>query len=335
MSKKLAEVAAKVGVSPATVSRVLNGRPGVAPATRQAVLTALDVLGYERPSKLRGEGARLVGLVLPELQNPIFPALADVVGGALVQRGYTPVLYTLNASGVSESDCIDLMLEQHVSGVIFLGGNYNGSDSPHSHYKRLTAVGLPTVLVSARAENLAFPTVSTDDGAAAEQAVVHLHQLGHRRIGLLMGTPDSVPSQRKVEAALRVLARLGCDVDDDLIVRGLYSMEAGQAGGSRLISAGATAMVCASDMLALGAMRAARRAGLEVPRDISVVGYDDSVLMGITDPPLTTVRQPIDSMGRTAIDLLVGQMRGTYTTTEEFLFQPELVLRGSTGPHRG
>ncbi|WP_158791024.1 LacI family DNA-binding transcriptional regulator, partial [Streptomyces sp. NRRL WC-3549] len=94
MTRRLAQVARKVGVSEATVSRVLNGKPGVSDATRQAVLSALDVLGYERPTQLRGERARLVGLVLPELQNPIFPAFAEVVGGALAQQGLTPVLCT-------------------------------------------------------------------------------------------------------------------------------------------------------------------------------------------------------------------------------------------------
>src|SRR3954465_10181641 len=98
-TRRLAEVAKKVGVSEATVSRVLNGKPGVSDATRAAVLTALDVLGYERPTQLRGERARLVGLVLPELGNPIFPALAEVVGGALAQRGFTPVLCTRTAGG--------------------------------------------------------------------------------------------------------------------------------------------------------------------------------------------------------------------------------------------
>src|SRR5258707_1263181 len=98
-ARRLAEVATKVGVSEATVSRVLNGKPGVAEGTRAAILTALDVLGYERPTQLRGERARLIGLVLPELQNPIFPALAEVVGGALAQRGFTPVLCTRTAGG--------------------------------------------------------------------------------------------------------------------------------------------------------------------------------------------------------------------------------------------
>src|SRR5215218_10615856 len=115
MSRRLADVARKVGVSEATVSRVLNGKPGVSAATRDAVLTALDVLGYERPSKLRGERARLVGLVMPELSNPIFPAFAEVMAGALAKRGFTPVLCTRTVDGVSEADYVEILLDQHVS----------------------------------------------------------------------------------------------------------------------------------------------------------------------------------------------------------------------------
>lgn len=335
MSKRLKEVAAKVGVSEATVSRVLNDKPGVSEATRQAVLTQLDVLGYERPSKLRGARARLVGLVLPELQNPIFPALAEIVGGGLTQNGYTPLLCTQNSGGITESDYVDLMLQQQVSGVIFVGGNYTEADAPHGHYERLRRVNLPTVLVSAPVPDIDFATVSTDDVSAAEQAVSHLHQLGHRRIGLLLGPVGHVPSQRKRAGAERVLARLGAPLDPDLVVNGLYSIESGQAGASRLFAAGATGIVCASDPLALGAVRAARRMGLDVPGDVSVIGYDDSTLMGFTEPPLTTVRQPIDAMGRTVIDLLLGQIAGTASPGDELLFEPELVLRGSTGPARG
>src|SRR5437763_5767983 len=126
MTKRLSDVARYAGVSEATVSRVLNQKPGVAKATQELVLTALDVLGYERPTKLRGERLRLVGLVLPELQNPIFPALAEIIGGGLTQNGYTPLLCTQqNAGGITESDYVDLLLQQQVSGVIFLGGNYS------------------------------------------------------------------------------------------------------------------------------------------------------------------------------------------------------------------
>lgn len=335
MSKRLAEVARKVGVSEATVSRVLNDKPGVSDATRQAVLTALDVLGYERPTKLRGERARLVGLVLPELTNPIFPALAEIIGGGLTQNGYTPLLCTQNAGGITESDYVDLLLQQQVSGVIFLGGNYSQTDAPHEHYGRLRRVNLPTVFVNARIPELEFATVSTDDAAAAEQAVIHLHQLGHRRIGMLLGPADHVPSQRKLAAARRVLDDLGSPLSDDLVVRGLYSLESGQAGATRLMGAGATAIVCASDPLALGAVRAARRSGRAVPADLSVVGFDDSALMSCTEPPLTTVRQPIESMGRTVIELLLAQIQGAVGAGDELLFEPELVLRASTAPLAG
>lgn len=332
MSKRLAEVAKKVGVSEATVSRVLNDKPGVSDATRQAVLTALDVLGYERPTKLRGERSRLVGLVLPELQNPIFPALAEIVGGGLTQNGYTPLLCTQTAGGITEADYVDLLLQQQVSGVVFLGGNYSQADAPHDHYERLRQVRLPTVLVNARVDDLAFATVSTDDGAAAEQAVSHLLQLGHRRIGMLMGPADHIPSRRKLAAAQEVLARAGVPFDGSLVVRGLYSLESGQAGASRLLASGATAIVCASDVLALGAVRAARRTGRSVPADVSIVGFDDSFLMSCTEPPLTTVRQPIESMGRTAIELLLAQISGSAEAGDELLFEPELVLRSTTGP---
>src|SRR5882757_9875140 len=110
MTRRLAEVAKRVGVSEATVSRVLNGKPGVSDTTREAVLTALDVLGYERPTQLRGQRARLVGLVLPELSNPIFPAFAEVVADALSRRGVTPVLCTRTAAGVSEAAYVEMLL---------------------------------------------------------------------------------------------------------------------------------------------------------------------------------------------------------------------------------
>src|SRR2546423_6184356 len=143
MTRRLAEVAQYVGVSEATVSRVLNGKPGISDATRAAVLTALDVLGYERPSKLRGQRARLVGLVLPELQNPIFPAFAEVVAGALAQRGFTPVLCTRTEEGVSEVEYVDMLLEQQVSGVIFAGGLYAQAAADHEHYRRTRGRGPP------------------------------------------------------------------------------------------------------------------------------------------------------------------------------------------------
>jgi DNA-binding LacI/PurR family transcriptional regulator len=361
-TRRLADVAKKVGVSEATVSRVLNGKAGVSDSTREAVLTALDVLGYERPTQLRGERARLIGLVLPELQNPIFPALAEVIGGALAQRGFTPVLCTRTAGGLSEADYVGMLLDQHVSGVVFAGGHCGEANAPHEHYRLLRSRGIPAVLLHAAVDDLAFPVVSTDDMTATGQAYDHLASLGHRRIGLVVGPADHVPSRRKLAGFIERV-RLAAGVapigtvpaetvpaetvpagpvpagtvaaaDDGVpapVEHAMFSLEGGQAATTRLLRHGVTGVICGSDVLALGAIRAVRRAGLSVPRDVSVVGYDDSAFMNCTDPPLTTVRQPIEAMGKAAVTLLVSQIENMAVYPEELLFEPELVVRGSTG----
>ncbi|MFE9424716.1 LacI family DNA-binding transcriptional regulator [Kitasatospora sp. NPDC006697] len=332
MKSRLAEVAQKVGVSEATVSRVLNGRPGVSESTRNAVLTALDVLGYERPTQLRGERARLIGLVLPELQNPIFPALAEVVGGALVQRGFTPVLCTRTAGGLSEEDYVTMLLEQQVSGVVFAGGHFAEADAPHEHYEQLRERGVPAVVLNAAVGDLGFPQVATDDAVAVEQAFGHLAALGHEKIGMIVGPADHIPSRRKLAAFAQQYRRLGRQPEPGWIAHALFALEGGRAAAARMLRAGVTGIICGSDPLALGAIRAARRADLSVPGDVSVVGFDDSAFMNCTEPPLTTVRQPIEALGRAAVALLVRQIEGADVTAEELLFEPELVVRGSTGP---
>jgi DNA-binding LacI/PurR family transcriptional regulator len=333
MKRRLAEVASRAGVSEATVSRVLNSKAGVSEATRQTVLTALDVLGYERPTKLRGERARLVGLVLPELQNPIFPALAEVIGAALSQHGLTPVLCTQTTGDTGEAAYVDMLLEQQqVAGIVFAGGHYSQADADHAHYERLARRKLPVVLINAGIDRLPFPRVVCDDASAMEQALEHVLALGHRRIGLILGPRDHEPSRRKLEAARTVLSNAGAPLADELVVHAQYSFQSGQAAATSLIPRDVTALVCASDPLALGAIRAVRRCGLRVPEDVSIVGYDDSALMSAIEPPLTTVRQPIEAMGRAAVAALLAQMRSEELPLGELLFEPELVVRKSTRP---
>ncbi|RMI36462.1 LacI family DNA-binding transcriptional regulator [Streptomyces triticirhizae] len=337
MTRRLAQVAQKVGVSEATVSRVLNGKPGVSEATRQAVLTALDVLGYERPTQLRGERGRLVGLILPELQNPIFPAFAEVLGGVLAQRGLVPVLCTQTPGGIQETDYVDLLLQQQVSGVVFAGGHYAQADASHDHYRLLAERRLPVVLMNASVPGLGFPRVSCDDAVAVEQAWRHLASLGHERIGLVLGPADHIPSQRKLAAARAAAEAGGGELPSERVARAMYTLEGGQAATATLLERGVTGVICASDVIALGAIRAARRRGLSVPDDLSVVGFDDSALMTSTSPPLSTVRQPIEAMGRAAVEVLVAQFGGRDVGRDELLFEPELVVRESTGqaPRRG
>jgi DNA-binding LacI/PurR family transcriptional regulator len=238
------------------------------------------------------------------------------------------VLCIRTAGGLSEADYVGMLLDQHVSGVVFAGGHSPRAAAPHDHYRLLRSRGIPAVLFNASVDDLDFPCVSTDDVTAAGQAYTHLASLGHQRIGLVLGPEDHVPSRRKL-AAFAAHARRG--TGNAPVEHALFSLEGGQAATTRLLRHGVTGVICGSDVLALGAIRAIRRAGLSVPGDVSVVGYDDSAFMNCTDPPLTTVRQPIESMGKAAVALLVNQIEIMAVYTEELLFEPELVVRGSTG----
>jgi DNA-binding LacI/PurR family transcriptional regulator len=319
-------VANYAGVSEATVSRVLHDRPGVAQATRDSVLTALDVFGFPRPKPVRGERARLIGLVLPDLSNPVFPAFADVIAVSLVQRGFVPVLCTRTSDGVSEAHYIQMLLANQVGGIIFVGSSF--ADAGAEQARQLTERKLPMVLINAADENLGVPQVSVDDAAAVEQATAHLEGLGHERIGLILGPYGHVPSMRKLAG----WKRHGRDAD--YADHTVFSMEGGRAAAHRLLDRGVTGLVCASDALALGAVRAVRKQGMEVPGDVSVVGFDDSTFMSVTDPPLTTMRQPVREMAAAAVSSLFAQLDGRLLVNDEITFDPELIVRGTTAPRK-
>src|SRR5690242_16686188 len=208
MRARLSDIAQQAEVSEATVSRVLNDRPGVAPETRQAVLTALDVLGYERPARLRKRSAGLVGLVVPELDNPIFPAFAQIIESTLAQSGFTPVLCTQTAGGVTEDEYVEMLLDRQVSGIVFVSGLHADTAADHDRYRKLVARKLPIVLITGYVEGIEAPFVSCDDRAAADLAVSHLVALGHRRIGLISGPERFLPVQRKIAGFKGAMARL-------------------------------------------------------------------------------------------------------------------------------
>jgi DNA-binding LacI/PurR family transcriptional regulator len=334
---RLADIAAHADVSEATVSRVLNGKPGVAESTREAVLTSLDVLGYDRPSRLRRKSADLVGLIVPELTNPIFPAFAQIIETALARHQFTPVLCTQTPGGVHEDEYVQMLLDRGVAGIIYVSGQHADVTTDPERYTNLRERGVPIVLVNGYHEGIDAPFISNDDVASMDLALSHLVQLGHTRIGLAIGPDRYVPVIRKIagyRASMRSL--LGREDVDDLIERTMFSVEGGDTAGARLLDKGCTAVVCGSDLMALGAIRAVRRAGLRVPDDFSVVGYDDSPLIAFTDPPLTTVRQSVQAMSEAAVRALLDEISGEAAPRAEYVFRPELVVRASTGasPHR-
>ncbi len=328
---RLTDLAAQANVSTATVSRVLNGKPGVSAQAREAVLAALDVLGYERPEKLRDRSTGLVGLVVPELSNPVFPAMAQTIESMLTRRGYTPLLCTQSPGGTTEDHYVEILLEHDVAGIVFVSGLHADTTASTERYRVLRGRGMPIVLVNGQPEGVDAPSVSTDDGVAVEQAYTHLRALGHRTIGLAVGPTRFVPARRKRDRFAALLAREGVTDVDRHVVSTLFTVEGGAQAAHELLGSGHTAIICGSDLMALGAIRAARSRGLDVPGDLSVVGFDDSPLIGFTDPPLTTVRQPVIALGQAAVAALMGEIHGTPAARAELLFHPELVVRGSTG----
>jgi alanine racemase len=326
------DVAAIAGVSEATVSRVMNGRPGVSERTRRLVVGAAEQLGgvHLRPRQLQ---AGLVGLIVPELDNPIFPALAHLIEARLASAGYACVLGCATEEGVDESEYLGMLGERGVVGIVMVSGRHADIEGDHSEYLGLIATGMPMVFVNGYSAGVPAPFVSCDDRHAAALAVGHLASLGHRRIGFVSGPTNFIVVARKLEGYYGALAAAGIAVDDDLVVVDtVFSIEGGRAATGQLRERGATAVVAASDLLALGTILGARELGLAVPSEWSAVGFDDTMLMAYTDPPLTTVRQPVRRMSDHVTRLLLDQLNGALVIHREFLFQPELVVRASTAP---
>jgi len=336
MGSRLEDVAARAGVSAATVSRVVNGKQGVSEKTRLRVAAEIEFLGYERPRRPPESRSGLVGLIVPELDNPIFPLFVQAIERELAAHGYTPFLCSATLA-VQEDEYIDMLLGRGVAGLVFVCGRHANADVGHGRYHQLRADGVAMVLVNGWLDGLDAPFASTDDVAAMHKAVDHLRDLGHVQIGCATGPARYVTSRRKVAGFLQAMTRAhrGSDHQVDpheLVVHTVFSVEGGHAAAEMLLEGGVTAIVCGSDVMALGAIRAGRAAGLRVPQDLSVVGYDDSAMLAFTDPPLTTMRQDVAAISRHAVHALLDEIDGTPQPRRELLFQPQLVVRGSTAP---
>ena len=328
---RLTDLARQAGVSTATVSRVLNGKDAVAPSTRASVLTALDLLGYERPEKLRGRLGSLIGLVVPELSNPIFPAFAQHLESAMVLAGYTPLLCTSAAGGVTEDAYVNMLREQRVSGIIFVSGLHADTSLDVARYLKLTSESIPFVTINGKNDAIQAPDFSTDDASAISQCIGHLASLGHSKIGLAMGPSRFVPSQKKMAEYMRVMESQFTTVTPHAVTT-LFTVEGGESAAAQLVAEGCTAIICGSDIMALGVIRYCNSQGLRVPEDISVTGFDDSTLMPFTNPPLTTVRQPVKAISEAAFTTLMEIISGRVSDVPSLTFTPELIVRGSTAP---
>lgn len=331
MNPRLRHIAQHAGVSEATVSRVANNKPGVAETTRRRVLEAIAEFRYQAPGLGGADRAGLVGLIIPELSNPIFPMFAQAIAGMLANQRFTTVLCTATIDGVSEDEYVDMLLDRGMAGLVVVSGQNADMLSDHTLYRRLADRRMPMVFMNGAVTGVEAPVVSSDDAQAADLAVRHLVSLGHTSIGCIVGPRRYVPVQRRLRGHAAVCRELGLEQH---VADGMYSVEGGEAATRQLLdrpeSSGVTAIVAASDLMALGAIRALRAVGKRVPNDVSVVGYDDNPLLAFTDPPLTSVRQPLAAMSEAAARALIEVIEGDEWPRQELTFHGELIVRGST-----
>ncbi|MFC5369786.1 LacI family DNA-binding transcriptional regulator [Arcanobacterium bovis] len=328
---RLSDVAERASVSPATVSRVLNGKNTVASSTRLSVLAALEELGYEAPPFLRERKDGSIGLILPELTNPIFPLFAQQLQMAMSVHGFTTLLGAYAASDPLEERYVDAMVDQHVAGIIFVSALHADRDADLDHYHRLISHNIPFVTINGRNPQLNAPDISTDDASAVNQALRYVISQGHRNIGLATGQLRFLPAHEKSQAFSAAMHSL---LPDSPIYEAntLFTVEGGYAAAEQLVSQGCSAIICASDVMALGVIRYCHAHGLDVPNDVSVIGYDDSPFVAFTNPPLTTLRQPVKEMAEAAVSTLITRINNGSGSISSVRFAPELIVRNSTGP---
>ena len=253
---RMSDLAASAGVSVSTVSRVLNGKPGIRENTRQAVLQAMTELGYDREKFQQRTG--VVGVIVPELSNPSFPAFAESLG-RLFQPLHRTVIVAAGPLGADEPSCIATLLDLGVDGVVSISGAAADAEADLTPYLRLAEAGIPTIFINGHTTELAAAFVNCSSTESIASPVAHLRSLGHERIGLAVGPVRFFPTRLKSSAFLKL------GFDKDSIERTIFTPEGGQVAAAKLLDAGHTAIICGSDLMALGVMREAHSLCLRVP----------------------------------------------------------------------
>lgn len=327
----LREVARAAGVSLATASRVANGADSVRPETRERVRRAMQEVMYVHPRESSTSGA--IGLLVPELANPVFPALAAAMETRAKALGYASILCNTGGSVEAEADYVIMLLEREVAGMVFISCEGADLRAKHSHYKRLLREGAQLVFVNGGPGTVDAPVVGIDERAAGRLATDHLCSLGHERIGFVAGPSHFVPTQEKAAGRADALAARGLP-SHGLVAHDEFSIKGGRRAAAKLLSASRppTGVICSSDLMAIGAMLEASARGVRVPGDLSIVGFDGIEATAWTDPQITTVEQPLKEIAEMAVDTLAGLIEDPAKRMPNFLFRPRLREGASTAP---
>ncbi|SNY48877.1 LacI family DNA-binding transcriptional regulator [Paractinoplanes atraurantiacus] len=318
---RLSDVAARVGVSPASVSLVLRGAPGPSAETRERVLAAAAELGYraDRTASLLARRRRhLLGVML-DVRNPFHAELVEELHVEADRSGYEVVLSTLTRNR-DEDGAIETLLDFRCEALILLG-----PDADSSSLDKL-AEQVPCVVVGRMERDAQVDVVRSADDVGVDAALDHLIGLGHSRIAFVDGGSGAVAQARR-RGYRRAMRRAGLSAR---VLRGDHTEEGGVRAGKELLTDRPTAVMASNDRLAVGVMDAFLRAGVDVPGEVSVVGYDDSTLARLAHIDLTSVNQDAAGQARNAVRAAVSRLDGGRAQRSEFVLVPHLVVRGST-----
>jgi LacI family transcriptional regulator len=331
----LKDVARQAGVHPATASRALNPetRLLVSEDTASRVLSAATQLGY-RPNavarSLRTRRSHTVGVLIPDLNNPLFPPIVRGLEDRLSADGYVALIGNTDGDAQRERMVFEQMRARHVDGYALATAHLT-----NPLLAEAARAGLPVVLMNRIAEDYSFPSVSVDNERGIQMAVSHLISLGHRRIACIAGPQDVSTGLNRYRGFLAAMREAGLPVDPGQVAfAGAFAIEEGRDCARQILSRhpGFTAVAAANDMLAVGCYAALEESGLDCPADVSVVGFNDMPFIDMLRPPLTTVAFPHYQVGTEAAQLLIERINGAEGPVKMLYLAPQLKVRGSTGP---
>ncbi len=326
------DIAKLAGVSPATISRVINGRPEVSDAVREHVLRVVAENGYTVSRPPVGAPTGLVGVTLPLIHHSYFSEILAGIGEAFYEHEIPMVLCPTLHEHDREVTLLQRLRHGTTDGAILIL-----PEESHEELNALQEQGYPFVIVDPRsAQDESVPTVSASHLAGAREATEHLLRLGHRRIAAITGPAGWIATDDRLRGYRGALAEAGIMPDASLQITANFRDNGGRAATQQLLSLPEppTAIFAFNDMLAIGALQALRQAGLRVPEDVSVIGFDDTYEASIVHPALTTVRQPLAEMGRMAVSQLVRLLQSQRIEALHVELATRLVVRESTGPVR-
>jgi len=338
-SLTLEDIARQTGVSRSTVSRVVNNHPNVREDVRKRVLEIIRQTGFHPHAAARALASQrswTIGLILPHtvsffFTDPYYPHLTKGIAQACNQHNFTLALFLVESKEDEEKIFPRVCRRGLLDGVVVQSGHHGDQGI----IGRLVDAKMPMSICGHpfRSDNVSY--IDIDNINASYTAVIHLIQLGRQRIGTIAGPLASTVGIDRMEGYRKALLSRGMEIDESLVAEGDFTEAGGYYAMQRILPAKPDAIFAASDIMALGAMRAAREAGLKIPGDIAFVGFDDLPMAALEDVQLTTIRQPVVQFGIRAVELLIDLIENGIYPPRHIIMETELIIRGSCGASRG